>query len=512
LTRHYSDSDAYAELAGLLDQREYDRELLYRVLTEQNRSFSAGAATFANIDRLRKPETLVVIGGQQTGLFGGPLYTLHKAITVVKLAEALTSRLQRDVVPVFWMASDDHDFVEVNHIHVPDLSGQIQKIVDEGQEEGERTPVSSRHISGDISLFLKQLLSYLPETEFSAGMVSELETAYRPGRGYPEAFAIWLQKVLDRYGLIVVEPADPRLKQPLIPLFRREIIEESPVSEAVLAQTGRLVKDGYDAQLQLQDGILNIFCHTPQRESISFRNGKYMLKNSGKEFSQTEILTLLENQPENFSPNAAFRPLIQDFMLPTLAMVLGPSEIAYFVQLKTAYERMGIDMPIVFPRASITLMEPRAARILRKYDITMQDIFQNKDRIIDSLVAREIPKSLFSTIENGEKTVSGIWNDLVERASSFDANLQKPAEIAKGRSISQFEFLNKKIMQAARQKDEVLRSQVQKMLNLLYPMSSPQERIFNLLPFYVRFGKQFIDTIYTRTDIFDPDHQVITFD
>lgn len=505
---HFSDFDAYQKIAKQLSHRSFPRKLISEALLEQNKLFDSGDLTLDNIESLKDSESFVVVGGQQTGLFGGPLYTLYKAITVIKLADSLSKKTGRIVLPIFWMASDDHDFAEVNHINLLSLSGQVEQISYSGEDNG-KIPISARNLSTDIEDNFQLLKSHLPETEFRTSILDRLESAYQKNNYFADSFAIWLQHVLRDYGLIVINPSDKKFKQIAIPLFQKEIEEESPVSKAVMDQTEALVKLGYTPQLQLKGGLLNLFYHNPEREIIAISNGNLVFKDSQKQYSKSELVQILCEHPEQFSPNAALRPLFQDTLFPTLAIVLGPSELAYFAQLKKAYDCMDVIMPIAFPRTSVTLIEPKTEKILRKYHLTIQDIFQQRTRIINLVAEREIPKSMFSSIDDGEKVVAKIWQELVEIANQFDQNLKKPAEIAKGRSANQFDFLRKKLMQAARQKDETLKSQMQKLVNSVYPNNAPQERVFNLLPFYVRYGEQFIKILFEQIDIFNSNHQLI---
>ncbi len=478
-------------------------------MLEQNRRYGAGESTFLNIDKLSRPDTTVVIGGQQTGLFMGPLYTLYKAFTVIKLALELSVRLQKDVVPVFWMASDDHDFAEINHIYLPDLNGNIQKIEHLKPESTGRLPVSKLNIAPEINKSWEQLKLFFPKTEFSSPLLDLLADCYRSEVSYPDAFASLLHSLLKKFGLILVDPSSRRLKQIAIPLFKKEIEEGSPVTDSVLSQTDLIEKYGFSAQINLHKNIYNLFYHTPQREAISKEQDKFLIKNRSSSITRAEIVRLLEQNPENFSPNAVFRPLYQDTLFPTLAVVLGPSEIAYFAQLSKAYRYMSIPMPILFPRVSVTLVEPRAERLLKKYHLTITDIFNSKETIIDILIQREIPQFLFTDIEQSLQNVSDIWHQLSKKIADFEPNLKKTVEIASNKSLGQFEFINKKIIQSARKKDELLKTQTEKLINLIYPFAKPQERVFNFLPYYSRFGQQFIDKIYQSMEIFNPDHQII---
>ncbi len=509
LPHHFGEAGDFVRQAENLAGRAYPRESVATVLREQNMRYGAGEVTLAHIDQLRNPASLVVIGGQQPGLFGGPLYTLYKALSVIKLAQSASMHLQRNVLPVFWVAADDHDFREVNHIYLPDQNGTPRRVEDARDFTEQKLPLSQIRLPEDVEELIGRIRQWLPETEFSAAIFRDLLQAYQPGRSYPDAFAIWLLRLLGKYGLIVVNPADARLKRLAVPLFEREIREKSPVTRAVMKTTRLLEECGYRPQIHLQENILNLFYHTPGRETLVLTDSGVAVKNLQKKFSENELLQLLREHPERFSPNVALRPLFQDTLFPTLATVLGPSELSYFAQLAGAYRVMDIPMPIAFPRTTLTLIEPRAERIMRKYDLSPLDIFHAGDRLIEKLVKREIPDSLFSTIETGKEMVEAVWQKIVEELTRFDANLGKPAEIARGKSLQQFDFIQKKVVQSAKKKDEILRLQAQRLLELLYPLSKPQERVHNLLPYFVRFGPALLDALFSHMDIFNPRHQVV---
>ena len=512
LPNHFLNEENYEKQAQYLLEKKYSRKRLCEVLEEQNRLFNADDSTFLNIEKLHKEGTFVVIAGQQVGLFSGPLYTIHKILSVIKLANELSDKLKQNVVPVFWMATDDHDYQEINHIYLPDQSGKIEKIVLTNEGNNPKLPISSISISHEIKALTEQLKTLLPDSEFSSQIFDILANSYQTGASFAVAFGSLIQSVFKKYGLILIDPSDPRFKKISIPLFAQEIKQRSPVSEAILLQTKLIEKEGFSAQIKLHENILNLFYHDPGRETIFFNENEFFIKNGDQKYSEAQLLQLLEEHPEKFSPNAVMRPLYQDTLFPTLAFVLGPSELAYFAQLKLAYEKMGVSVPIAFPRTSITLIEPRVQRLLNKNHLTIQEIFKNKDQILNDLIKKEIPESLFESIEFGMKRVEQIWQEIQNEITGFDANMVKPAEIAASKSVGQFDFLHKKIMQSTRKKNVVIKSQIEKLLNLLFPLGKPQERVFNFLPYYVRFGEKFIEQLYSQIDVFNADHQIISLE
>lgn len=512
--RHFRDPSSFVRQAAALDARRYDRETLRRVLSEQNQAFAAEHEAMGQIERIADPRSLVVIGGQQAGLFSGPLYTVHKAVTILLLAARLEADLGRPVVPVFWIASEDSDLAEVDHAMITNQNGELREISLRGAPqpgagtEG-KLPVSRVRLGEEIGEAIEALESALPVTAFSPEVLGSLRSAYAPGRSYPQAFGRLMSSLFSRQGLVLVDPSDSRLKRIALSLFRREIEERSPVSAAVREQSQRLLGAGYAAQIELREDMLTLFHQDPAREAVAVSGDGFLLKGSGRSLSAHDLIGALEKDPDSFSPNAALRPLYQDTLFPTAAAVLGPSELAYFAQLTIAYERMGIPMPILFPRASITLVEPKIGKSLAKHRLTLGEVLRRGAALIDEILKREIPPALTARLADGRLQVQRIWGDLAREIARLDPTLRQTAELATGASLKQFEFIEKKITQAAKKKDEILRGQVQRILASLFPRSGLQERSLNIMPFLARYGMRVLEEESRAVDIFAPVHHCV---
>lgn len=512
--RHFRDPSSFVRQAAALDARRYDRETLRRVLNEQNQAFAAEHEAMGQIERIADPRSLVVIGGQQAGLFSGPLYTVHKAVTILLLAARLEADLGRPVVPVFWIASEDSDLAEVDHAMITNQNGELREISLRGAPqpgagtEG-KLPVSRVRLGEEIGEAIEALESALPVTAFSPEVLGSLRSAYAPGRSYPQAFGRLMSSLFSRQGLVLVDPSDSRLKRIALSLFRREIEERSPVSAAVREQSQRLLGAGYAAQIELREDMLTLFHQDPAREAVAVSGDGFLLKGSGRSLSAHDLIGALEKDPDSFSPNAALRPLYQDTLFPTAAAVLGPSELAYFAQLTIAYERMGIPMPILFPRASITLVEPKIGKSLAKHRLTLGEVLRRGAALIDEILKREIPPALTARLADGRLQVQRIWGDLAREIARLDPTLRQTAELATGASLKQFEFIEKKITQAAKKKDEILRGQVQRILASLFPRSGLQERSLNIMPFLARYGMRVLEEESRAIDIFAPVHHCV---
>ena len=507
----FRDPKAFLQQRDELAQRRYDRESLRSVLEAQNRRFAAAPAALANVARLSDPRSLVVIGGQQAGLFGGPLYTANKALTVLSLAAKLESQLRQPVIPVFWIASEDSDLAEVDRASVIDRDGGLRELRLPGDEDS-KLPVSQVRLGEEISGLFEGLSAALPEGGSTAEILASLRDAYAPGRTYPAAFGAWMASLFSEKGLVLVDPSEPGLKRIALPLFEREVSEKSPVSRAMMEQTRLLQRAGYSPQIELRDGMLTLFFQNPAREAIAVRDDVFELRASARRFTNGDLTALLRQSPEQFSPNAALRPLFQDSLFPTLAMVLGPSELAYFAQLPLAYKAMGITMPVLFPRASLTLVESRHQKLMEKHHLSLQEVIMRGERVIDDIVRREIPPALVENLSEGRNQVGRIWGGLVEQVNRLDPTLKKTTELAAARSDRQFDFIEKKIVQAARRRDKILRGQVERMAASLAPRGGLQERTLTVLPFLARHGTRVLDQALAAIDPFAPEHRGVVID
>jgi bacillithiol biosynthesis cysteine-adding enzyme BshC len=508
IPRHFRELNAFAEQARLMDGRTYDRRLLCGVLREQNERFGSGPKTLAHIARLEDPKAVVVIGGQQAGLFGGPLYTAFKALTILAVARHAESALGRPVVPVFWIASEDSDLAEVDHTFVTDREGKLQALRMPAAGQA-KIPVSRIRLGEAIGPLMDELESFLPEGDGTRDVMAELRAAYTPGRTYPQAFGAWMAHLFGPLGLTLVDPSEPRLKRMAQPLFDAEITDRSPVSKAVIEQTARLKSAGYDPQIDVRDGFLTLFHQDPARDAITMTPRGFELKASGRKFTPKELSTLLADSPDSFTPNAVMRPLFQDTIFPSLAVVLGPSEIAYWCQLTLAYQRLGIPMPLLVPRSSVTLLEQKIERLRTKLGVDFLQVLQRGEHIIDDILRRKIPDSLTRRLTGARTQVTAAWDGIVAEIDALDPTLHKTVEIARGRTAHQLDFIDRKISQGARKKDAILRGQVERLTASLAPRGGLQERSLCIVPFLAGYGSRIITHAAEGIDPFAPEHRTL---
>ncbi len=496
----------------LVAQRDYPRAELAKILSRQNRRWGAGEATERQIAALAKSHSVAVVTGQQVGIFGGPLFTLYKALTCLKLAESLSARTGREIVPIFWLAADDDDVAEVNQLTVMNRENELAPfscLLD----TAERRPVSQVHLTDNIANCHQALAAAIPETEFKNDLLQALQHAYQNGVSLPEAFARWLINLLGHYGLVMLNPADPEIKKLTAPLFEREILANSPSTDAALQAIGKLSIAGYSAQVPLRPGRLNLFYVQTQRHALEYHDGVFNSTDATLRFSRDELLENLRQHPEAFAPNVVLRPVMQDFLLPTAAYVAGPAEIAYFAQLRGVYEAFAVPMPAIFPRQSMTLLEKKISHVLEKYNLQIADFWSAPgnaaEELVGKILKREANDGLFAPVAAARDELSRRLAELKTRATAIDATLGGFIEKEQGKIFHQLESIEKKLLQAAKRQNETLAQQIAKAAHALYPHRHLQERELSFVPYLCKYGRGLIQKIYEQIDLTNFQHQVV---
>lgn len=500
---------AYERQAERVRSRQIAREDLAEVLTEQNRSYGCGPETLGAVERIVRDKACAVVTGQQVGLFSGPLYTIYKALTATKLADALSRRGPGSFVPVFWLASDDHDLAEIDHITLMDKDNRLQEIRCPSPSRESKVPVSNIPLPREIADCLDELRSMTLDTEFKSDILASLGEAYAPGSTYVEAFGRWMTRLFRSRGLILIDAGHPRLKEMGRDVFYREIAEDSPSTRQALAASERLRQAGYEAQIPLHAGILNQFYVERERHAIQWKDGAFDIKGLPSLATKEDLLRLAKEKPFLFSPNVLLRPLYQDAVLPTVAYVGGPSEIAYFAQLKGVYEAFGLPMPVIYPRKSLTIVERKVDHILKKYHLSVPDLWRNAAGAIGDITKEDIPDSVGRALSRVRDQLERDYAALKSEILAFDSGLAESVDLAKGKMNQQLNFLGKKVRQAATKRNDIAVQQLHKAVDNLFPNRHLQERVFNIVPYLIKYGAAFIDQLDQAIAIDVVDHQYL---
>ncbi len=507
---HFSDLMAFETHLQQLERRSYLREPLYSVLAAQNKGFLAGDRTFMNLELLKSPATFAVVTGQQVGLFSGPLYTLYKAMTAVQLSRWLEEQFPAyRFVPMFWLESEDHDFLEINHVGGISADNEFFRVqYAQPEEEAPRDlrPVGSRPIEQSIEETLTALRAQLPATDFTEELFSMLRNAYAPGGSLQRAFARLFNALYPDAGVVFIDPSDPSVKQLATPVILQELETFPTTGEEVIKRSAEL-EERYHAQIKPR--AVNLFSiHKDNRYPIEPSDYGFFLKGTRQRFTREELLELAGSEPERFSPNVLLRPIMQDFLLPTAAYVAGPSEVSYFAQLQPAYDHFQVPMPVIFPRASLTIVENKVEKVFRKFNLPYAAMFLDDE-------------AAWRLVQNGEARgesfdfgafrarLSALLEELPALAASEHPNLSSPAEATLNnihRSLATFED---KLLHHRRQSDDVLTRQIEKMHVYLFPDGKPQERQVNIVSLLNRYGFDILKDIEDACLPFPAEHRLL---
>ncbi len=502
--------DAYQELSRQRDACAYKRSDLRDVLLSQNEAWNAPPIVRQRIQELNEPRAVAVVTGQQTGLFGGPLYTLYKALTAVQLAARLRRELGRPVIPVFWMASEDHDIAEADHVQLLDRAGNLVTL----RQASWAPPIgfipANLRFGPAILETLERVWELLPPTEFVPALREALGQAFAPERTLAEAFARWMVYLLGESDLVLADGADPALKQLAARILRQEVAEAPRSSQAVLSASASLRALGYPVQIEARLDGVNCFLLQEGRRGLVKDGEDFRLRDSRQTIPAADLRRLAQEQPERLSPNVVLRPIMQDAIFPTIAYVAGPGELAYFAQLRPVYQTFDVPMPLIVPRATLTLLEPRVGQLLERFHLSLPDLVLEPEQLASRVLRAQLPPDFEATLAKARDSVGEIFRGVAEAIAAVDPTLRATAGQTSGHIQGHLHQLERKAIQALKRREAETRQQVQRVREALMPSGKPQERIFPVLPFLARYGPRLLDMIQGAIDGPGWDHQLIT--
>lgn len=455
----------------------------------------AGPAGQAALDDLVAHNGFFVTTGQQPGLFGGPLYGLYKALTAVCLARELQPVVGRPVVPLFWIASDDHDWAEANHAHVIDAANRLQRIT-----VGPNPDTLPRAVGGIVlgdrgAAAVAELSACFPPNDFRDDYLDLLRDAYHSGSTLTSAFGDLMADLLRHTPIGLVDGADPRLKELAQPVFQAEA-EDPGASERALAETaGRLTASGYALQVPIVPEATNLFLETREgRDRLLRISGGFRLRRSGRELSSRRIRRIVNESVELVSPNVLLRPVVEGFVFPTLAYVAGPGEIAYFGQLAELFVRHGVGMPVVTPRTSVLVVEKKVTRVLEKLGVTAEDV-RGRDLLLARFARDAMPRDVAEALEGWRRGLMARSLELSDASAAIDPVLQGAVTKARNSGLAALGALEKKVIRAVKRRSETLTSQIDKAGINLWPVGKPQDRVLSPVQYTMRYGPDFVSMV-----------------
>lgn len=477
------------------------RSRLVDELRRQNEG--GGAATLRNLDCLADPRTVVVATGQQVGMFGGPAFSLYKALTAVRCARELT-RQGRPAVPIFWLATEDHDLEEVNHAWTFGASGEPRRI--EAATRGRPGAAVGKVEVTDFRLDeFHDFCAGLPCGEEARALARE---THGSARGFGDAFLALYSRLLEPYGMIFLCPMQPGIRQLAAPLLRQVIRRAPALTDALLQRGLKLQAAGYHQQVHVQDSTSLVFLFEDgARVTLKRKNGLYAAKANA--YRPEDLLARLDEAPLDISPSALLRPVMQDYLLPTAALVAGPSEAAYLGQASVLYMDLLGRMPAVLPRASFTLLDDASRRLLERYRLAVADCLVPRRELDASVAAALVPPPLEDTLRARRADIGRALGQSAEALEDFDPTLAASFRHSSRKIEYQLDKLRSKVLREALRRSDIARRHAARLADALFPNEHLQERLYGVLPMLAKFGWPLIERVESAIEPGSGDHRIL---
>jgi bacillithiol biosynthesis cysteine-adding enzyme BshC len=491
-------ADESARLNYPADRRKRVAEILER----QNKSWRASAETLENIARFREG-ALTVVTGQQAGLFGGPVFSIYKALTAVKLA-AEAKQLGLNCVPVFWLATEDHDLAEVNQADFLSPEGQLERL--SSPTHGDQDiPIGSVTFGKGISEVVARAAGLLGESE----AVTLLAECYCTGETFGTAFAKLFARLFADYGVILLDGSDPELDRIVAPIYRQIIEQSSELNQKLLQRGEQLQTAGYHQQVRVTATSTPLLAMVDGARIPVHADGTGGFLIGERKHSQQEFAALADTSPQFFSPNVLLRPVVQDYLLPTLAYVGGSAEVAYFAQAGALYEAILQRVTPIVPRFSATLIEAKPQALLERHKLSMTDVFLGPESLRETIGARLLGPNLQSSFDQAEAGVAHSMAAVKEALAQLDKTLVESAQNAESKMLYQLTSLRSRAARAESRQSEVAERHARLLSNNLYPEKALQERGFAGIYFLAKHGRELLGQLLETIDPDGLDHQLI---
>jgi bacillithiol biosynthesis cysteine-adding enzyme BshC len=477
---------SFSAVAREIDCPETRRAALVAALEAQN-------GPSDSLSRLAQPGTVAIVTGQQVGLFGGPAYTIYKALTAVRLAADLTAR-GIPAVPIFWLASEDHDFPEVSNIYSFDTAQQPVRLhIDAPAGTSGTRPVGTLRIEHPPIDALRRSIAGFPHGEEIAALV---EAAYPPGVTMTQGFRALLGTILPRTDLLTLDPLDPSIRAIAAPLVAEALSAAPELKARLLERNRELSAAGYHAQVHLEPKTSLFFL---------LKDGERTpLRRKDSEFAS------LRDQAAEVSPNALLRPVMQDYLLPTAAYIGGPAELAYFAQSSVIYDRLLGRMPVVLARSAFTILDTRASKLLARYKLTVPETLVHEEALKERLAAALVPENIERSFVDAAGELEHRLSRLGEELERFDHTLAASLSKSRAKMIYQLEKARRKTAREILRRDARAGSDAQHLNGLLFPHRHLQERFYSILPFLAKHGPDLVNQLRDSVMLGCPDHRVLT--
>jgi bacillithiol biosynthesis cysteine-adding enzyme BshC len=504
-----AESEAWSRAIAAATAHPRPRAAVSAMLAAQQERRGAPVESVAAARALADPGTVAIVTGQQAGLFGGPLFTLLKALTAIAIARDVEREHGVRAVPVFWIDAEDHDWAEVRGAAVLDAE-LARRVVSAEPPEGAGThAVGSLCWRDAIGATVAELFGVLPPTDFTPWLQELVGRAYVPGVTVAESFGRLLEQVLGPHGLVVYDSSDAAAKPLLAELFAAELEHAGRTALAAARAGADLVARGYHMQVTPHAGAAALFELVGGRRPIR-KEGDSFVVGDDTQVPAAALVARARTHPEDFSPNVLLRPIAQDTLFPTVCYVAGPNELAYIAQLKGAYEAFGVPMPLVMPRESATLVDAAAARFLSKHAVAYESLQANDELALNELLKALLPEQVERALADAKAALAARMQDVIAAMPLVDATLEGRARSALGKMEHELEGLGAKVLQAAKRRDETLRRQFVHTRTQAFPDGEPQERAIGAVSFLNRYGPALVTRLLDELQPGGRHHWVIT--
>lgn len=507
----YSSGQEYKQRAKDLKSRTFKREQLTEVLHTLNRKWDAPDATHHNIERLRNEDSVVVVGGQQAGLMTGPLYSINKIISIIQLAKQQEQELNIPVIPVFWIAGEDHDFEEINHVFLPE-DGEMKKYK-LSQRVAEKLPVSNIPVDeAAAEQWVNLVFKQLEETAHTKRLYKTIMECLQQSSSYVDFFAHVIFRLFNEEGLVLIDSGDDAVRQLESDYFVSLIEKQSEIAKGVYASRQQIIQAGYSLPLDVEPDDAHLFYHADGERVLLTRkeNGEWAGKQNEVALTTDELLAAAKSNPELLSNNVVTRPVMQELLFPTLAFIGGNGEVSYWSVLKPAFRALGLKMPPVIPRLSFTYIDRHADKLLQKYTITDARAVTDgvKDLKRQWLEGANTPP--IDQIANDMKAeIARVHEPLREVASDMRSDLGDLA----GKNLqylqANVDYLKQRLKKAEEKKYAKELGEFDMIQNMLRPGDGLQERAWNPLPLINAYGADFIKAVVNQPCSFEKEHYLV---
>jgi len=468
-----------------------DRTKSVKALKAFNQQFDVDQAALTNLDRLQNKEALAIVTGQQMGIYGGPMYTMLKTVSVIHLARKLERKVERPVVPVFWLADEDHDYDEVRGLNIINKDGLEHFSLP--PKENPVPTVAELTIPEEIDPMRRELKESMYDTDFSDDLWELLDSCFQPGKTFFQSFGSFISSLFSKHGLVLAGSNYPEIKNITGSVLEESVTEANAIRQELAAQTTRL-DESFHQQVTLYDSNLFYLDEEGARVKIS-SNSQGWHTDAGQSWDKEQLVTEICQHPERFSPNVFMRPILQDLLLPTLGYVAGPGETAYYGQMKGMYACFDMEMPIIFPRLSATFVEPAIDRIRNELPFDFHEYEERIEDLESGYVDRTEQYDLEKIFGEWKQEVKQLAVPHKDRISDIDSTLEAAVEKSTARYFGELDKLKGKVYRAVKKRDDIQLKRIRRIKANLFPGNELQERMLASIFYMNKYGVDLWDRL-----------------